>query len=446
MKLERSKLKARNRYKASVSQVRKLIILPVIIVLGALFFLYSISYADRTASLKGSSENEAPKNDVLDVSYTDSGAKEVRFHKTLPTAKGFISVGTCYTSDELKYQLLVVFFDSNFVEQWRFEFGDTGDEWAFDVVEDEGYIIVGVTGSKKYGVRGRYDVVVLKLDYAGKLQWYRLYSGPDWDRAYKIVKMPTGYALAGDNYLKGFDVSTNFGEHDFWLVAIDKNGNKLWDRSFGGLKWDRAYALTFVDDRNLLVVGGSSNSFSDGKRYDSYIVAYDLSGNLVWRLPLVIKNGSVWVTDLRTASGSIYAAGYVVEFVADGGRTNGVRPVERGFLAKITSAGKLEYFRVFGQDIRLHAFDLLEKSETHETFAVAGYKDVSGSKRPWLASVTIDVQGEISQNTVPTEMNYENNYGMFFDVQVVRNPKSLILSGKKLVNGKFVGILRRITF
>lgn len=377
MKVEKTKLNSRSRYTNRSNRIGHLVLLAVVLVLGTLFLLYSISYAGKNLGVNGSANDEAKGNDSGEISFIHPIAKEVRFHKTLPTSNGFVSVGTCYLNDEMKYQLLVVYFDANMIEQWRFEFGETGDEWAYDVVEDEGFVVVGVSSSKKYGVRGRYDALVLKLDYSGKLRWFRIFGGPDWDRAYKIVKTPNGYAFAGDNYLKGFDVSSNFGEHDFWLVTIDKEGKKIWDRSFGGLRWDRAYALAFVGERNLLVVGGASNSFNDGNRYESYVVAYDLNGSLVWKLPLVVQNASVWLTDLRVFRGYIYAAGYVSEVVRSrNGGSLSLMTIERAFLAKISLAGKVEYFKVFGQGVRLHAFDLIEVEKDYEKFVVAGYKDL----------------------------------------------------------------------
>jgi len=442
LKIEKNKLKSRSRYRNHSYRVGQLILLPVVLVLGALFFLYSISYADKNLGVKGSTNDETKSNDSGEISFIHPIAKEVRFHKTLPTSNGFVSVGTCYLNDEMKYQLLVVYFDASMIEQWRFEFGGTGDEWAYDVVEDEGFVVVGVSASKEYGVRGRYDALVLKLDYSGKLSWFRVFGGPDWDRAYKIAKIPNGYAFAGDNYLKGFDVSSNFGEHDFWVVAIDKKGRKIWDRSFGGLKWDRAYALAFVGERNLLVIGGSSNSFTDGNRYDSYVVAYDLNGNLVWRLPLVIQNASVWLTDLRTSGVYIYAAGYVSEFVqATNGGALRVTTFERAFLAKISFSGKMEYFKVFGQNVRLHAFELIESAENHETFVVAGYKDLPNLKSPWFATITVSLQQKTSQNIVIAEMEEEKYYGEYFDVQFIPDSQRLLLSGTRLVNGRFLGIL-----
>lgn len=443
MRVDRTKLRLRGRYRSPSNKVGRLIFLPIVLVLVALLFLYSISYADRNLGIKGLVDDEAQKSDyTADVAYTHPVAREVRFHKTLPTTSGFVAVGTCYVDDQMKYQLLVVHFDTKMVERWRFEFGEAGDEWAYDVVEDEGFVVVGVSGSKKHGVRGRYDALVLKLDYSGKLQWFRVFGGPDWDRAYRIVKTPVGYAIAGDNYLKGYDVTHNYGEHDFWLVATDKEGKKLWDRSFGGLKWDRAYALTFVGERNLLVVGGSSNSFGDGKRYESYVVAYDLSGNLAWRLPLVAQNAGVWLTDVRTSGGYIYAAGYVSEFVQSAdNKSPGVVTFERAFLTKISPTGKMEYFRVFGQNVRLHAFELIDATENHETFAVTGYKDLPDRKSPWFATVTVNLEKEVPQNVVLVEMGQENDYGMYFDVQYVQDSQRLILSGTRLVNGKFLGII-----
>jgi len=72
---------------------------------------------------------------------------------------------------------------------------------------------------------------------------------------------------------------------------------------------------------------------------------------------------------------------------------------------------------------------------------VAGYKDLPNLKSPWFATITVSLQQKTSQNIVIAEMEEEKYYGEYFDVQFIPDSQRLLLSGTRLVNGRFLGIL-----
>ena len=103
----------------------------------------------------------------------------------------------------------------------------------------------------------------------------------------------SGYIiLASSSSNMGFDKSQNnrdpFGmSSDFWLIRLDKNGNKLWDKTIGGSSSDRPAALLVLPDGYVL--SGTSTSGISGEKTDSvrggddfWIVKTDLLGNVLW--------------------------------------------------------------------------------------------------------------------------------------------------------------------
>lgn len=381
----------------------------------------------KTSPLFANSENKE-KNFFKDEILLQHGY-EVRFNKVLIENEKILSVGSVLKNASEKYQLLVIAFDYNGKELWRKEFGGSGDEWAFDVVKKgENYLIVGTTSSKEFGVKGRYDALVVEVNQKGDIVWSKVYGGPDWDRAYRILKVDDGYVFVGDNFMKGGDVLENFGEHDYWIVKLNDEGKLMWSKSFGGIRWDRSYGADYDPEKKMIVVTGSSNSFTDGTRYDGYTLAYDLNGQELWKCTLS-NSSTLWPLDVAIYKNGIFVAGYVYE-----------KGKEKSFIAKLSKLGKVEYIKTLSENTRIHSLKILEDNDDKLILVLSGYKD-NGTKQPWYAQLLIPNN---SENTEPVLVEYptSSEYGMFLSTSV--SDDLIILSGTNFVNGKLAGYIRII--
>tara|TARA_Y100000588_G_scaffold327652_1_gene362788 strand:+ start:93 stop:377 length:285 start_codon:yes stop_codon:yes gene_type:complete len=72
---------------------------------------------------------------------------------------------------------------------------------------------------------------------------------------------------------------------DLWLVEIDSSGNKLWDKTYGGMTHDIAEGLLSDSKGNLLVLSRSNSSngvdVTEVKQglYDFWLLKLDPYGN-----------------------------------------------------------------------------------------------------------------------------------------------------------------------
>jgi hypothetical protein len=160
------------------------------------------------------------------------------------------------------------------ISEWDRTFGgpdlDHGNSVA--LASDGGYVTVGTTES--YGA-GEGDIWLIKTDSSGTKQWDRTFGGVRDEKGASIERTSDGgYIIAGSTYSHGS------GAYDFWLIKTDANGNKQWDRTFGGLEYDNASSVQQTSDGGY-IIAGHTWSFGPGA-YDIWLVKTDAGGNEVW--------------------------------------------------------------------------------------------------------------------------------------------------------------------
>ena len=187
------------------------------------------------------------------------------------TDGGYIVAGYTFSFGEGGSDVYVIKLYENGNESWEKTFGGNGwDEASFiQQTNDEGYIVAGYTFS--FG-EGWDDVYVIKLDKNGNKVWDKTYGGGNGDRANSIQQTKDGgYIVAG------MTSSLGAGNYDFYIIKLDANGNKLWEKTFGGSKYDPAWSIQQTNDGGY-IVAGSTISFGAGGS-DIYVIKLDENGN-----------------------------------------------------------------------------------------------------------------------------------------------------------------------
>jgi hypothetical protein len=137
---------------------------------------------------------------------------------------------------------------------------------------DNGYIIAAFTELAQ-GTE-REQIWLFKTDALGNKLWEHFFGGPGKDVPnWVITTRDNGYLIVGST------TSFGAGQEDFWVIKTDSQGDKVWDKTFGGAKKDEAWGTCQTLDGGYLVVGDTA-SFGPGE-VNAWIINLDADGKLV---------------------------------------------------------------------------------------------------------------------------------------------------------------------
>jgi len=270
--------------------------------------------------------------------------------------------------------------DENGDEQWQKTLGTEVDEEAKSVIQttDLGYYVAGNVQSKK-GAFGSKDVLLVKLDKNGKIINQLYLGGKGLDEVEKIIPTKDGGALVGiysrsskmengkmrtekelsldeeskeesqeESNLANNQPSTNnhqqktkesnsstlipttyqpkttehYGEGDFWVVKLSKEGKVEWEKSFGGKEDDHVRTLANTDT-GFIIAGESRSSSSGNKKSnikegtDLWVITLNELGEEQWQKGFNFKNRDVMmslntISSLSTNNHQLTTKGYLL--------------------------------------------------------------------------------------------------------------------------------------
>lgn len=158
--------------------------------------------------------------------------------------------------------------DSNGNLMWQKTLGGLEFDHAASVVEaaDGSIYVAGYTGSIDgdfVSSHGSNDAFVAKISSTGLLLWIKCYGGPGSDSAFNIdIISNNKISFLGTSGTVGGDVTSNYGNSDLWLVAIDSAGAILSQKSYGGSDSDYGKDMVQTDDGGHAIISFSrSNNF-----------------------------------------------------------------------------------------------------------------------------------------------------------------------------------------
>ena len=206
--------------------------------------------------------------------------------------KGFIMAGFSMSTDgdysisnSGSFDIYLTKLDSCGNKQWVNSFGSSSQDLVYGLAEIPGnglyYAGVTFTATLPGYHGGPQDGLVVRTDQQGNILWSKLFGGNSNEVLSNMVVLPDTSCIIG-----GYTASTDgdggpvAGTSDAWVIKVDKNGNLLWKKFFGGAGGDAFFDISASNDGGFIAAGYSANTPSDS---DFFVVKMDANGNLVWQ-------------------------------------------------------------------------------------------------------------------------------------------------------------------
>jgi len=297
---------------------------------------------------------------------------------------------------------------------WQTSFGGDSLETGVQIAptSDGGCVIVGYSDSGQSGNKssptfGKNDIWVVRIDGNGDKLWERALGGSGQDYFNAVCATSDGGYLIGggsDSPADGNKDSPNLGNSDFWLIRLDPQGDKIWERTYGGRGSEALGTITAAPDGGFLLAGESFTSGVEANfgfgRYDIWIVRIDANGEELWDRYLGGSQDE-WLGTIPIGSAD---GGYFLVINSDspisGNKTAPNFGAPDIWLVKLDATGRILWDKTYGGTDADYGSAVVERSDGSIVLGGSSFSAPSGNKTSplfglddiWL--VELDSHGE----------------------------------------------------
>ncbi len=277
--------------------------------------------------------------------------------------------------------------------KWTKLYGGIGNDFNYCIIpaNDDGVLIGGYTNSNDSlisGNHGGYDVLLIKIDSSGNMQWENVYGGTlnEGDHGISVVQTDdSGFVFVTGTKSNDGDVNSNHGSGDFWIVKTDSTGNFQWQRCYGGTGDEDAHIILPMNDGGFIFAGHTTSNDGDVSGLhsvgfgDAWVVRIDSAKNIKWQKCLGGTGVDLIKSMCFAENESIILAGYTNSNDSDITGNHGDYDC---WLIKLDSAGNKIWSKVYGGTTVDYATGVFRNID--DEYVVGGYSnslngDVTGN-------------------------------------------------------------------
>ena len=243
------------------------------------------------------------------------------------------------------------------------------------LVLDDGFLLVGTTES--FG-SGQKDVYVVKVDKLGNKLWSKTYGGGADDVAEAVMPIDDGFMLTGSTW------SMSGEGQRLYVLRISDKGDLRWENGYYAKKRDRylGKSLVKVNDDHVMVAGSEEHiKYFNGDTF-CYLTAVNINGQQKWEQRYGGKNPDRANSIIKVKDGFVFAG------ETDSWGNHG----KNMYVVKIDAAGKRVWHHAYGGDFDEIAQQVIATQDGG--YALVGVTNSDHNKLKDVYVVKIDAQGK----------------------------------------------------
>jgi len=188
----------------------------------------------------------------------------------------FVLCGSAWNDSNQTYDgtVLKLDFAGNKIWEKNFGYGNSDLLAGIAAVPEGGYVVCGRTDSKG---AGSHDFWILKIDEKGNLLWEKTFGEQLEDKASHILMLKDGNML-----VSGSQMTQSSSTIDAWVIKLSSGGEKIWDKKLGG--HFRCYAQAAAETESQYIIAGYFEPHGEEKYPEDMgrVTAMDKNGNILW--------------------------------------------------------------------------------------------------------------------------------------------------------------------
>ena len=302
----------------------------------------AVDSSDNICVSATTSSDGAGSGDVYLLKYNSVGelqwqstlggaSAEIAYSIGIDSGDNIVIAGRTQSAGAGSADLLVAKFNSSGVIQWQRVLGgasnDDGLSLALDSLDN-----IYITGNNSSEGVGSVDLLTVKYNSSGTLQWQRILGGVDYDGDSSIA-----IDSADDVYIAGRTNTQGEGATSVLIVKYNSSGAIQWQKTLGGARSDFANSLALDSADNLYITGRTDSYEALEFRDDLFLAKLDSAGNFVWQEVYGYDGDSDYGNSITIdSSDNIYIVGQ---------SQLGLASNFSGILLKFNTAGEVQWQR-----------------------------------------------------------------------------------------------------
>ncbi|MEM1134790.1 MAG: hypothetical protein AAGI07_03040 [Bacteroidota bacterium] len=344
------------------------------------------------------SENGFVKKEQVFIKFfggldNDAGAKVIELK-----GQGYLILGTSTESivvgsNVQPSSIMIILTNYEGVTIWETEIrGIDGDYKAgsFILTDQQEIFVSGTVPETTSGIRT--DLFMAKLNTNGDILWQKKIENPTFsESAVEMIETnDNGLVIIGNTFLpNGNEINTS--TQDFYVVKTDKEGDIVWQRTYGfeEEKADYGNAVVEADNGDFIWLGTTekNNLGNQGFNSDMRVVRSNNIGNLIWDYLFGSEGNDFGNKAIK----------YFNEYLLVGAIGSTQTQRSDVFLVKINNDGQEIWTQRYGGDADDSAFDI---SPTEDGgFIITGFTFSYGNGKSDIFLIKTDFEGNLQWHT-----------------------------------------------